>query len=229
MDGSTATSTPREKPRHVKKAVWKCHRQYHSWGGKQISFHLKNKANITVSKYQVHKILSEPPPEPVKNNRYSFGEKNLAVALDYVELKAGTLKAQLLVLVDDATRMITGWKLALSTSTAQAVETLTDTIARYGKMLIVKTDNGKEFRKNSFSNEHLSFKSAFLPPFNGKVEKVIGKLQRFLKFEPAARTLQELVSQVNFVYCYNHLMANEELGFITMRLLVSEKMTNAWC
>jgi transposase len=146
VDNSTATSMPREIPKHIKKAVWRCHQKYPSWGGKQISFHLKNKENINVSKYQVYKILSEPKPEPEKKNRYTFGKKNMAIAMDYVELKVGELKAELLLLVDDATRMITGWKLDLTTSTAQAVEAVKDSVSKYGWMLIVKTDNGKEFR-----------------------------------------------------------------------------------
>ncbi len=97
-------------------------------GAKQISGHLKRLSpSVQVAQGTVASLIKEFDPDwsPDKKRRrkiYSFGEKNFAACMDFVELSLSTFKVSLCVVMDEPTRFITGWVLSVSTSTKEVVK-----------------------------------------------------------------------------------------------------------
>lgn len=111
---------------------------------------------------------------------------------------------------------------------------LIKTVSRqYGCPTLVKTDNAPEFRQefrrlvNALGLFHLN-SPYYYAPFNGKVERVLRDLRRYLKFQPGPATLEQLAAQVEaWVYEHNYLRCHEGLGWLTPADVFLEKKTPA--
>lgn len=198
------------------------------WGGRQIALHLRRLAwtKLHVAPSTVYEYLAQWRG-PKKggptggNNRYRFLRPGAAWCLDFCELRAGGLKASLLLVLDDCTRQILAWRLVSARSTAGVLATLKQTMADVGKPLLVKADNGPEFR-SAFRAGLLSLGVAALnspyyyAPFNGKVERTFRGLRRFLRCRPQALSMAALEHQIaRWVYEHNTLCVSESLGLRT--------------
>ena len=88
---------------------------------------------------------------------------------------------------------------------------------------MVKSDNGPEFRRTftgllaRLGVFHLN-SPRYYPQFNGKLERLNGKLRRYLAFLPPPTALWTLRRYVcEFVKEHNSLHTNENLGGLTPR------------
>jgi transposase InsO family protein len=113
------------------------------------------------------------------------------------ELRVGAERVSVLVLVDDYSRFIVGHAVATEPSSEVAVETLKRAIGVHGKCEAVYTDRGgaflawrdrsgfQRYLEQELIEHHVS--RPYRPQGRGKVEALIGTLQRELWQVPALR------------------------------------------
>jgi transposase InsO family protein len=135
--------------------------------------------------------------------------------MDILEFFINPLKAYLLVLLDDFSRFILGFRLLAQTSVDEVIVLVQEAIDRYGKMEELLTDRGFVFYSwkgaNRFEKyleveriEH-TLASAHHPKTLGKIEALNGHLrsellerERFCGVEEAKRALGQWVSHYNY-------------------------------
>ncbi|MBE3572856.1 MAG: DDE-type integrase/transposase/recombinase [Moorella humiferrea] len=234
-DKTQAFAEPR-LPAATRQAIVACHEQYPHWGAKQIAHYLGQKQGLKMSPATVHKVLKQEHPSAPwdkerRQKRHTFGRVNFATCIDHAEITLGGLKAQLCLLLDETSRFILGWSLDLSKSAAQVVDLIKTVSRQYGRPTLVKTDNAPEFRQefrrliNVLGIFHLN-SPYYYAPFNGKVERVLRDLRRYLKFQPCPANLEQLAAQVEaWVYEHNYLRCHEDLRWLTPAAVFLEKKT----
>ena len=218
----------------VHQAITACHERFPHWGAKQIAHHLEKKQGFKVSSATVQKVLKQQHPggswdKKRREKLHTFGLAGLVFCLDHAAMALGQAKAQVLLLLDETSRFILGFSVELSKSTENAVDLVRAAIDQYGRPLLVKTDNAPEFRQEfraligALGLFHLN-SPYYYAPFNGKLERVIRELRNYLKFQPPAATLAELVAQIAaWVYEHNFLRCHEGLGWLTPAEVLLEK------
>jgi transposase InsO family protein len=237
QDKTQAFSEPR-LPEATRRAIVACHEHYPHWGAKQIAHYLSQKQGLKISPATVHKVLKQEHPVPPwdkerRRKLHTFGQVNFATCIDHAEIVLGGVKAHLCLLLDETSRFILGWSLGLSKSAARVVELIKAVSHQYGRPTLVKTDNAPEFRQefrrliNVLGIFHLN-SPYYHAPFNGKVERVIRDLRRYLKFQPCPANLEQLAAQIEaWVYEHNYLRCHEDLRWLTPAEVFLEKKTPA--
>ena len=212
----------------VKQAVLTLKRLHPSWGCREIANRLRRRrlGPIQVGKTTVAEILRNAnPQEPPDRNRrlklHTFADKGIAFCVDFMHVRIGLHIYKVCFVIDEATRYIAAWSVTEKTSSRLVIKLIRQASRRLGRPLLVKSDNGPEFR-SSFAAMLGELGVFHLPspiyyaPFNGKVERVFGKLRRFLRYAPTPAgswSLRRLVQ--TFVTEHNTLHTNENLGGIT--------------
>lgn len=211
----------------VKHAVRTMKRRHPSWSPHQIANQLRRRRRpIQIGKTSVAQILrhanpEEPPDRGRRRKLHTFAEKGVAFCVDFMHVQMGLSSLKVCVVIDEATRYIVAWSVTQKTSSHLVIDLLRQASQRYGRPLLVKSDNGPEFRV-SFAAMLATQGIFHLPspryyaPFNGKVERVFKQLRRYLRYAPLPATswaLRWLVAA--FVKEHNTLHTNGNLGGIT--------------
>jgi len=212
----------------VKQVVLDTKQLHPSWGCRDIANFLRRRRHgpLQVGKTAVAEILRNAhPQEPPDRNRrrklHTFASKGFAFCTDFMHVRIGLCIYKVCFVIDEATRYIAAWSVTEKTSSRLVIRLIRQASRCLGRPLLVKSDNGPEFR-SSFAAMLGELGIFHLPspfyyaPFNGKVERVFGKLRRFLRYAPAPAgswSLRQLVA--TFVMEHNALHTNQNLGGIT--------------
>lgn len=208
---------------HEVAAILELKRSHPSMGPAQLRAQLKrfkgwrlsNKAIARVLRghgYEaVHRGSRPKGPEPT---RFEAPRRNAIWQMDFAEVRVGSEKLVVLIVLDDFSRYVVGHALAESPTSAVATETLRHAIARHGKPEAVRTDRGGAFVAYTKETDFGRFLEAELidhsvgrsyrPTGGGKVESAVGTLRRelwdvyqFADRDEAARRLAEFFAEYN--------------------------------
>lgn len=189
-------------------------------GPAQLSNQLRRE-NIKISVSTVRNILEEngytPPRAIVKSERvlrYEAARPRELVHMDFKHFYIHKQKTFLLLLQDDYSRFLCGYKLTDSENMDAVIEVFEDCISKYGKMMKLMTDAGSAFYSwngmNRFqkliSEEYgIDHIKAGSPRSNGKVESVNKQIEKelltvkeFSSLEDASYGIAEWVEFYNF-------------------------------
>jgi transposase InsO family protein/predicted DNA-binding protein (UPF0251 family) len=212
----------------VKQAVLNTKQLHPSWSCRQIANCLGRRWHdpIRIGKTAVHEILrianpQEPPDQAHRRKLHTFACKGAAFCVDFMHVQIGLCTYKVCFVIDEATRYIAAWSVTQKTSSRLVISLIRQAALRLGHPLLVKSDNGPEFR-STFAGMLAARGIFHLPspcyyaPFNGKVERVFGKLRRFLRYAPHLGSAWALRRQVAaFVTEHNTMHTNKNLGDIT--------------
>lgn len=171
----------------------------------------------------VHRGSRPKGPEP---QSFEAPRRNALWQLDYAEVRVGTEKLYVLIVLDDFSRYVVGHALADAPSTKVATETLLRAIARHGKPEAVRTDRGGAFvafsKEGDFGRvleaeliDHIVGRS-YNPKGGGKVEAAVGTLRRELwDIEAFADRHQAERRLAMFFEDYNERRAHMGIGGLT--------------
>jgi transposase InsO family protein len=162
-------------------------------------------------------------PEPV---RFEAPRPNAIWMADWCEVRVGTDRFWLLVIIDDFSRFVVGWFIADTPDSTSSTEALKVAIARHGKPEAVRTDRGGAFLAYREATHFARFLEAELiehivgrsynPKGGGKVEAVIKTVRRELwdveEFEDRDHARQRLAE---FFLAYNEERAHMGIDGLT--------------
>jgi len=166
---------------------------------------------------QTHQQQTQQEKERIKK-RWAFAPGWDVWTVDFTcILKTKSFKLQLLTVSDQRSRFLFPTALFLDTSTKLVMEWLQDLFLRFGKPLIIKADNGQEFRidcKNSL--ERLSIYLLNNPKrygqFSGAHERIHRTLKSFIDKFSEHHNLTKLLNQIReFEQQYNYSMTFDGL------------------
>lgn len=227
-DKSSATPKNNQLPLWIKQLIVKTKKKYQHWGCDQISKHLKRlkPKPVKVSTTTVWNVLKEYFPDEDPNAawrmwKHTFNKPKVVACLDFAEIKLGDVKAYLLLAIDETTRYILDWKLSMDTSTEMALEMVKTIKSRYKELLIVKTDNGKEFREQF--KQGLGHLGLFHLPspiyyaiFQGKIERTFREFRKYELVYNLSRYTKTAKAHIKrWISIHNKLEVNENLGYLT--------------
>lgn len=208
-------------------STWK---RYPAFGPGQVRNQLRRQG-VTVSIKTVRRLMEANGYRSSRRKGEKAGEDERFEArrplelcqMDILELFINPLKAYVLVLLDDFSRFILGFRLLAQTSVDEVIGLVQEAIERYGKMEELLTDRGFVFYSwkgaNRFEKyleveriEH-THSSAHHPKTLGKIEALNGHLrsellerQRFCGVEEAKAAVGQ------WVFHYNYERTHQGLG-----------------
>jgi transposase InsO family protein len=218
---------------HEVKAILEYKKKHPSMGPAQIRAQLKRFFGWRVSVRAIARVLRDAGYPPVHRKgrpvgdehprRWEAPHRNALWQLDFTELRVGSERRYLLVIEDDFSRFVVGHALAEGPSSEVVVAALREAIRLHGKPERVYTDRGAAFTAwrdvaacEVFLDEELidhSLRKAHRPQGGGKIESVIGTVQRELwevvHFDSVAEAEAALV---RFFVDYNHRRAHLGIG-----------------
>jgi transposase InsO family protein len=232
-----APSAPRDPGaglgEHEVKAILDYKHKHPSMGPAQIRAQLKRFLGWRVSVKAIARVLRKAGYAPVHRKgrpvgdehprRFEAPHRNALWQLDFTELRVGSERRWLLVIEDDFSRFVVGHVLAEGPTSEVVVAALRESIRLHGKPERCYTDRGAAFTAwrdvtscEQFLDEQLidhSLRKAHRPQGGGKIESVIGTVQRelwevihFDSVDEAERAL------VTFFADYNHRRAHLGIG-----------------
>lgn len=186
---------------------------------------------MTVSIKTVRKIMEangyksrgKADTQKEKDNRFEARRPLELVQMDILEFFINKLKVYLLLLLDDFSRFILGFRLLTQTSIDEVIGLVQESIDRYGKMEEMLTDRGFVFYSwqgvNRFEKylelegiDHIHA-SAHHPKTLGKIEALNGHLRTELLQQEHFPSVQEAkVSIARWVFQYNYERTHQGLG-----------------
>jgi putative transposase len=233
----TATSAPHDPGaglgEHEVKAILDYKKKHPSMGPAQIRAQLKRFLGWRVSVKSIARVLRKAGYAPVHRKgrpvgdehprRFEAPHRNALWQLDFTELRVGAERRWLLVIEDDFSRFVVGHVLAEGPTSEVVVDALREAIRLHGKPERVYTDRGAAFTAwrdvtscEQFLDEQLidhSLRTAHRPQGGGKIESVIGTVQRELwevvHFDSVADAERALAA---FFADYNHRRAHLGIG-----------------
>jgi transposase InsO family protein/transposase-like protein len=218
---------------HEEQAILDYKRKHPSMGPAQIRAQLKRFLGWRISVKAIARVLRKAGFRPVHRSgrpvgdehpgRFEAPHRNALWQLDFTELRIGAERRYLLVIEDDFSRFVVGHRLCEGPTSEAVVATLQEAIRLHGKPERVYTDRGGAFTAwrdvtacEVFLDEQLidhSLRGAHRPQGGGKIESVIGTVQRelwevvhFESVEQAERALDR------FFRDYNHRRAHTGIG-----------------
>ena len=234
---ATASSAPRDPGaglgEHETKAILDYKSKHPSMGPAQIRAQLKRFLGWRVSVKAIARVLRQHgfaavhrkgrPVGDEHPGRWEAPHRNAIWQLDFTELRVGPERRWLLVIEDDFSRFVVGHVLADGPTSEVVVAAIRDAIRLHGKPERCYTDRGAAFTAwrdvsacEVFLDEQLidhSLRTAHRPQGGGKIEAVIGTVQRELwevvHFESVADAELALV---RFFVDYNHRRAHLGIG-----------------
>ena len=236
-ESPAATSAPLDPGaglgEHEVKTILDYKRKHPSMGPAQIRAQLKRFLGWRVSVKAIARVLRKAGYAPVHRKgrpvgdehprRFEAPHRNALWQLDFTELRVGPERRWLLVIEDDFSRFVVGHVLAEGPTSEVVVEALREAIRLHGKPERVYTDRGAAFTAwrdvtscEQFLDEQLidhSLRKAHRPQGGGKIESVIGTVQRELwevvHFDSVADAERALAT---FFSDYNHRRAHLGIG-----------------
>jgi transposase InsO family protein len=200
-------------------STWK---RYSGFGPGQVRNQLRRQG-ITVSIKTVRKIMEAngykvPRKKTGKKedgNRFEARRPLELVQMDILEFFINKLKVYLLILLDDFSRFIVGYRLLTQTSIDEVIGLVQQAIDRYGKMEEMLTDRGFVFYSWQGANRFEKYlevegidhthASAHHPQTLGKIEALNGHLrtelldrEHFSGFEEAGSAIRRWVFQYSY-------------------------------
>ena len=189
-------------------------------GPAQISNQL-NRDGIRIAVSTVRNILEEngyTPPKlaakPERVLRYEAARPRELMHMDFKHFYVNKQKAFLLLLQDDFSRFLAGFRLTNSENMDAVIEVFETCVARYGRMQVVMTDAGSSFYSwnginrfqklisEEYAVDHIKAAS---PRSNGKIESVNKQIEKellrvkdFSSLEEANLGIEEWVEFYNF-------------------------------
>ena len=218
---------------HEIKAILDYKKKHPSMGPAQIRAQLKRFLGWRVSVKAIARVLRKAGFAPVHRKgrpvgdehpgRFEAPHRNSIWQLDFTELRVGAERRWLLVIEDDFSRFVVGHVLAEGPTSEVVVAALREAIRLHGKCERVYTDRGAAFTAwrdvtscEQFLDEQLidhSLRKAHRPQGGGKIESVIGTVQRELwevvHFDSVA---DAEVALATFFADYNHRRAHLGIG-----------------
>jgi putative transposase len=232
-----ATSAPHDPGaglgEHEVKTILDYKKKHPSMGPAQIRAQLKRFLGWRVSVKAIARVLRKAGYAPVHRKgrpvgaehpqRFEAPHRNALWQLDFTELRVGSERRYLLVIEDDFSRFVVGHVLAEGPTSEVVVTAMREAIRLYGKPERVYTDRGAAFTAwrdvtscEQFLDEQLidhSLRTAHRPQGGGKIESVIGTVQRELwqvvHFDEVAEAERALAT---FFTDYNHRRAHLGIG-----------------
>ena len=189
-------------------------------GPAQISNQL-NRDGIRIAVSTVRNILEEngyTPPKlatkPERVLRYEAARPRELMHMDFKHFYINKQKVFLLLLQDDFSRFLAGFRLTNSENMDAVIEVFETCVARYGRMQVVMTDAGSSFYSwnginrfqkliaEEYATDHIKAGS---PRSNGKVESVNKQIEKellrvkeFSSLEEANLGIEEWIDFFNF-------------------------------
>ena len=218
---------------HEVKAILDYKKKHPSMGPAQIRAQLKRFLGWRVSVKAIARVLRKAGYAPVHRKgrpvgdehprRFEAPHRNSLWQLDFTELRVGSERRWLLVIEDDFSRFVVGHVLAEGPTSEVVVAAMREAIRLHGKPERVYTDRGAAFTAwrdvtscEQFLDEQLiehSLRKAHRPQGGGKIESVIGTVQRELwevvHFDDVGEAERALAT---FFADYNHRRAHLGIG-----------------
>jgi putative transposase len=211
-------------------AVLSTRERYPGFGPGQVRNQLRRQG-ITISIGTVRKIMvangyKDRRKQPDKERSWSRFEARRPLELaqmDILEFFINKLKVYLLILIDDFSRFILGWRLLTETSIDEVIGLVQESIDRYGKMGELLTDRGFVFYSwkgaNRFEQylelekiDHIHARPHH-PQTLGKVEALNGHLTRELINQEHFSGIGDAVQSISrWVFHYNYERTHQGLG-----------------
>jgi putative transposase len=210
-------------------AVLECWKSNPGFGPGQVRGQLRRQA-MTVSIRSVRKIMQAngyvaTGKKPAKEKPHWFeARRPLALAqMDILEFFINKAKVYLILLMDDFSRFILGWRLLDQTSVDAVIGVVADAVDRYGKMEEILTDRGFVFYSwrgiNRFEKyletERIDHTHArpHHPQTLGKVEACNRRIKHELIDQQHFSNLHEAQAEVeSWVEHYNYQRPHQGIG-----------------
>jgi transposase InsO family protein len=208
-------------------STWK---RYPGFGPGQVRNQLRRQG-ITISIRTVRQIMEAngyKSPRKKANTRDAVqrfeADRPLELAqMDILEFFIHKLKVYLILLLDDFSRFILGWRLLTKTSIDEVIGLVQESINRYGKMEELLTDRGFVFYSwqgaNRFEQylelERIDHTHArpHHPQTLGKIESLNGHLKRELIQQAHFSGIEEASAALSgWVFHYNYERTHQGLG-----------------
>jgi transposase InsO family protein len=218
---------------HEVKAILDYKKKHPSMGPAQIRAQLKRFYGWRVSVKAIARVLRQAGYAPVHRKgrpvgdehprRFEAPHRNALWQMDFTELRVGSERRWLLVIEDDFSRFVVGHVLAEGPTSEVVVAALREAIRLHGKPERVYTDRGAAFIAwrdvtscEQFLDEQLidhSLRTAHRPQGGGKIESVIGTVQRELWEVVHFDSVEEAEAALaRFFADYNHRRAHLGIG-----------------
>ncbi len=213
-------------PLFIKEALLLLFLKFPNWTPYQYHSHIRHSPTThwyvsipTIQKLKmIHQERSKEEKDRIKK-RWCFAPGSDVWTIDFTcILKTDYYKLQLLTVSDHRSRFLIHTSLHLCTSTELIIDQLEELFIKYGKPLIIKADNGPEFRidcKESLCNlsVYLLNSPIYYGQFNGAHERIHRTLKTFItKFEQH-QNLTRLVDEIrSFQDQYNYSMPMDVLN-----------------
>ena len=203
--------------------------RYPGFGPSQIRGQLRRQG-ITISTRSVQKIMEANGYKGIRKERKGKDFERFEASrplelcqMDILEFFIHKLKVYLIILLDDYSRFILGWRLLDETSIDSVIGVVQDAIDRYGKMEEVLTDRGFVFYSwhgiNRFERYletegiHHTHARPHHPQTLGKVEAVNKQIQKELIKRERFRSASDAEAAISrWVKIYNYERAHQGLG-----------------
>lgn len=176
----------------------------------------------TIKKLKAHYAAKSAEEIARQKKLWAFDASTDVWTVDFTcLLKTDNYKLQLLTVSDQRSRFLLDTALFLETSTAQVLDHLMDLFSKYGKPLIIKADNGPEFRLDCRAGlEQAAVYLLNSPPYYGQFcgahERIHRSLKTYIDDFSTHRNLQRLVADTeSFRNDHNHHWPLEILGMKT--------------
>lgn len=211
-------------------AVLSTWERYPRLGPGQVRNQLRRQ-RITVSTKTVRQIMEA---NGYKSLRKKTGKKESTerfeacrplelVQMDILEFFINKLKVYLLILLDDFSRFIVGYRLLPQTSIDEVISLVQQAVDRYGKMEEMLTDRGFVFYSWQGANRFEKYlevegidhthASAHHPQTLGKIEALNGHLRtELLKHEHFSSVEEAVTAITGWVFHYNYERTHQGLG-----------------
>ena len=208
-------------------STWK---RYPGFGPGQVRNQLRRQG-ITVSIKTVRNIMEA---NGYKSSRKKAGKKDEGnrfearrplelVQMDILEFFINKLKVFALILLDDFSRFILGFRILTQTSMDEVIGLVQEAIDRYGKMEEMLTDRGFVFYSWQGANRFEKYleaekidhthASAHHPQTLGKIEALNGHLRKeLLEQEHFSGAEQARAAMAQWVFHYNYERTHQGLG-----------------
>lgn len=206
-----------------------------SMGPAQIKAQLKRFKGYRVSHKAIARVLKNNGYELEKRGKSTKEEetrrweapyRNVIWQMDFADLRVGSEKVSLLLMLDDFSRFVVGSRLMTEVTSEQVVEELRCAIAKHGKPQAVYTDRGgpflswrregalEGFLEEQLIDHHVS--APYHPQGRGKIEALIHTVQKELWEVIHFESVDEARMAVDrFVHRYNHERAHMGIDGLT--------------
>lgn len=211
-------------------AILATQKRYPGFGPGQVKNQLRRQG-MTVSIKTVRQVMEANGYQSPRKKDKPKGEENrfearrplALVQMDILEFFINKLKVYLLILLDDFSRFILGFRLLSQTSIDEVIGLVQEGMDRYGKMEEVLTDRGFVFYSWQGANRFEKYlemeridhthASAHHPQTLGKIEALNGHLRRELIQREHFSGIKEAETAIRgWIFHYNYERTHQGLG-----------------